>query len=66
MVSCMDAMSPCIFNMCEVSMCIATVLFPGATSGVLLKKKSVSQGSFLRGKSVRGKLQNTVKSHGDS
>ena len=31
---------------------------PGATSGILLKKKSVSVGGFIRGKSVKEELSN--------
>ena len=57
LVSDMDAMSFCILNLCDVCMRIAITFFcPGATWGVLLKMKSVSGGSFIRGKSVKGAL----------
>ena len=47
----------CIFNLCDVCMRITiTCIVSKATSGVLLKKKSVSGGSFIRGKSVKEEL----------
>ena len=56
-VSDINAMFCCIFNLCDVRMRIAiTCIVPGATSEVLLKKKSVSGGSFIRGKSVQEEL----------
>ena len=54
MVSVMHAMLSCIFYLCDVRMRIAiTCMVPrGYFRGVLLKK-SVSGGSFIRGKSVK-------------
>ena len=47
------------FLTCAMCACaqLYSVLCPGATSGVLLKKKSVSGGSFIRGKSVKEELK---------
>ena len=60
MVSGMDAMLSCILNLCDVRMRIAITCMQvwclGATPGILLKKKSVSGGSFIRGNSVEEEL----------
>ena len=58
MVSDMDAIFSCIFNLCYVRMRIAiTCIVPkGYLRGSSLKKKSVSGGSFFRGKSVKEEL----------
>ena len=56
MVSDMSAMFSCIFNLRNVRMRIAiTCIVPRV---YLLKKKSVSGGSFIRGKSVKEGLKN--------
>ena len=62
MVSDMGAMFSCIFNLCDVRMRIAmTCIVPlGYLRGSSLKKKSVSRGSFIRGKSVKEELSNIV------
>ena len=52
MVSDMDAMLSCVFNLCDVRMRIAVY----GTQGSALKKKSVSGGGFIRGKSVKEEL----------
>ena len=56
MVSDMDAMFSCIFNVCDVRMRIAITCAQGLPQGSSLKKKSVSGGSFIRGKSVKEEL----------
>ena len=55
MVSEIDAMFSCLFNLCDVRMRIAlTCIVPrGYLRG---PKKSVSGGSFIRGKSVKKEL----------
>ena len=57
MVSDMDAMFSCIYNVCDMRMRIAiTCTVP---RGYLLLKKSVSGGSFIKGRgegSVKGEL----------
>ena len=58
MVSDMDAMFSCILNLCDVRMCKAiTCNVPrGYLKGPPEKKKSLSGGSFIRGKSVKEEL----------
>ena len=53
-----EAMFSCIFNLCDVRMRIAmTCIVPrGYLKGSSLKPKSVSGGSFIRGKSVKEEL----------
>ena len=54
MISAMDAMLTCIINLWDVRMRITiTCIVP---MGVLLKKKSVSGGSFIREKSIKEEL----------
>ena len=59
MVSDMDAMFSCIFNLCDVRMCITItfIVTKDYFMGPPLKKKSVSGGSFIRGKSVKEELR---------
>ena len=58
MVSYMDAMFSCIFNVCGVRMRIAiTSIVPGATSGVLLKKSWFLRVVFIGGKSVKEEIK---------
>ena len=61
MVSDMDAMFSCIINLCDVLTRIAiTCIVPrGYIRGSSLKNKSVSGGSFTRGKSVKEELTQT-------
>ena len=61
MVSDMDAIFSCIFNLYDVRMRIAiTCIVPrGCLRGSSLKKKSVSRGSFIRGEVGKEEL-NTV------
>ena len=61
MVSVMQGMLSCIFNLCDVRMPIAmTCMVPrGYLRGSSLKK-SVSGSSFIRGKSVKEELTNAV------
>ena len=64
MVSGMDATLSCIFNLCDVRMritCIKSVWCPGATSGVLFKKKSVYGGSFTMGEVGKGKVKRKIR-----
>ena len=65
MVSDMDAIFSCIFNLCAVRMRIAiTCIVPKGYLRVFsLKKKSVSGGGFFRGKSKKEELnkqKNTI------
>ena len=59
MVSDMDAMFSCIFNLCDVRMRIAISCI-GLLQGSSLKTKSVSGCSFIRGKSVEEDLMYTT------
>ena len=58
MISDMDTMFSCFFNLCDVRMRIAiTCVVPrGYFRGSSLKMKSVSGDSFIRGKSVKKEL----------
>ena len=60
MVSDMDVMFSCIFNLRDVCMRIAITCrlycTQGLPQGSSLKKKSVSGSSFIRGKSVKEEL----------
>ena len=58
MVSGMDVMFSCIFDLLDVRMRIAiTCIVPsGYLRGSSLKKKSASGGSFIRGKSLKEEL----------
>ena len=54
-VQCSLAFLICVMCACAY---LLPVLRPAATSGVFLKKKSVSRDSFIRGKSVKEELGN--------
>ena len=57
MVSDMDAMFTCVFNLCDVRMRIAiTCIVPRVYIRVLFKKGSVFWVGFIRGKSVKEEL----------
>ena len=55
MVSDVDTMFSCISNLCDVHS-YDLYCAQGLPQGSSLKKKSVSGGSFIRGKSVKGEL----------
>ena len=59
MVSDMDAMFSCIFNLCDVRMriSIACMVPRGYLRGPLLKRMSVSGGSFNRENLVKEELK---------
>ena len=58
-ISDMDAIVSCIFNLCDVCMCMDITFFcaQGLPQGSSLKKKSVSGGSFTREKLVKEELK---------
>ena len=63
MASDMDEIFSCIFNLCDVRMrkAIYCSVPRGYIRGPPGKKKSVSVGSFIRGKSVKQELKTSVK-----